>query len=293
MEIFRQIPPPSRQARNRVNQYAHWYTWSKEFRTLLKPLSRELRNLKSPASTHLLGGKEYDDTFSVCLSSISDRGVAREFKLFAQSLYNLDVANRLMLFTDMLNDELDGSTLRRLYGLLRDALVSFSKDPLSAMCQPIKAQKVGKDFPLHSDLYIPVILFNIFQDVPNDARGSSLFLPVSEVVQLLRGLKTLPPDTRNRMIDNLTNIHRDDRYEESFQLIHGGHAWTDELEQRMRQRQLRIKLYSGQGYMLHDRRWLHGRDDVNGGLTHKRLHRLIFNNRKAQLARVKQSRGGV
>ena len=293
MEIFRQIPPPTRQARNRVNQYAKWYTWSDEFRTLLKPLSRELRNLRSPTSTHLLGGKEYDDTFSVALGSLSDRGLARQFKHFAKSLYDLDVANRLMLFTNMLDDELDGSNLRRLFGLLRDALVSLSGDSLAAMCQPIKAQKVGKDFPLHSDLYIPVILFNIFQDVPNDARGSSLFLPVTEVVNLLRTIKTLPPETRSRIIENLTNTHRDDRYEESFQLIHGGHAWTDELEHRMQQRQLRIKLYSGQGYMLHDRRWLHGRDNVNGRLTHKRLHRLIFNNRKAQLARQKQSRRGV
>lgn len=84
------------------------------------------------------------------------------------------------------------------------------------------------------------------------------------------------------MINNLTKIHQEDRYEENFDLLHGWYEWTEELERRMQQRQLRIKLYSGQGYMLHDRWWLHGREAINGKLTHKRLHRLVFNNKAAQ-----------
>jgi hypothetical protein len=44
----------------------------------------------------------------------------------------------------------------------------------------------------------------------------------------------------------------------------------------MEQRQLRIKLYAGQGYLLSDRAWLHGRDAPRGGVPINRLHRLVF-----------------
>ncbi len=282
MEIFQPTSPARKQARAKINEHAVWYTWSNEFRSLLKPLSREFRTLKRPASTHLLGGKEYDDTYSLSSESLADKILARELISFSKCLYNLDISDRLFLFTDMLNDDLDGRSLVHLFAFFRSALVSLSHDPLSALYQPIKGQKRGKEFPLHSDLYIPVILFNVFEEVCTDSSGASLFLPVSSVVELLGQLKTLPANTRERIIENLTTIHRQDRYEENFYLLHGWHEWTEELERLMRQRQLRIKLYSGQGYMLHDRYWLHGREAVNGKITHKRLHRLIFNNKVAQ-----------
>ena len=282
MEIFQPTSPPRKQARARINEHAAWYTWSNEFRSLLKPLSREFRKLKRPPSTHLLGGKEYDDTYSLSAESLADRSLARELISFSKCLYNFDVSDRLFLFTDMLDDDLDGRNLGYLFAFFRAALVSLSNDPLSALYQPIKRQKRAKAFPLHSDLYIPVILFNVFQEVPNDSSGASLFLPISSVVELLGQLKTLPANTREQIVENLTKIHDQDRYEENFYLLHGWHDWTDELERLMRKRQLRIKLYSGQGYMMHDRRWLHGRDEMNGTLSHKRLHRLVFNNKAAQ-----------
>lgn len=282
MDIFQQIDPPRKQARARINKQAIWYSWPNEFRYLLKHLSRQFRSLKEPASRHLLGGKEYDDTYTLDINSISDKALTRELMRFSKCLYNLDISDRLMLFTDMLNEDLYGRNLARLFAFLRAALVSLSNDPLSALCQSIKHQKRGNEFPLHSDLYVPVILFNIFQEVSNYRRGASLFIPVSTVIELLGELRTLPAKTRERMINNLTKIHQEDRYEENFDLLHGWYEWTEELERRMQQRQLRIKLYSGQGYMLHDRWWLHGREAINGKLTHKRLHRLVFNNKAAQ-----------
>jgi hypothetical protein len=282
MEIFQPTSAPRKQARAKINEHAVWYTWSNEFRSLFKSLNREFRTLKRPSSTHLLGGKEYDDTYTLSIHSLTDKTLARKLFSFSKCLYNLDVSGRLLLFTDMLDDDLDGRSLGYLFAFFRAALISLSNDPLSALYQPIKGHKRGKEFPLHSDLYIPVILFNVFQEVCNDSTGASLFLQVSSVVELLGQLKTLPPNTRDQIIENLTKIHRQDRYEENFYLLHGWEDWTNELERLMRQRQLRIKLYPGQGYMLHDRRWLHGREAINGKLTHKRLHRLVFNNKAAQ-----------
>lgn len=286
MEIFQQIAPPRRQARASINKEAAWYTWSREFRSLFTPWNRQLRGLKQPKSTHLLGGKEYDDTYTLNINSLSNKKLARALMGFAKCLHDLKVSDRLMLFTNMLDQDLDGRSLRFLFAFFRSALVSLSHDPLSAVCQPLsRSRKGGTEFPLHSDLYVPVILFNVFEAVQADSSGASLFLPVSSVVQLLPQVKALPFETREMITKNLTGLHKEDRYEENYHLLHGwGHEWTADLERRMRQRQLRVKLYSGQGYMLHDRKWLHGREAINGMLSHKRLHRLIFNNREAQKA---------
>lgn len=290
MDIFQQIAPPSRQARLSINREADWYTWSREFRLLFKPWARQVQELKRPISIHLLRGKEYDDTYSLDLNSISNKRLARHLMWFAKSLYELNISDRLMLFTDMIDQNLDARSLSFLFAFFRAALVSLSSDPLSAVYQPIsRSQKKGNEFLLHSDLYIPVILFNVFDDVSNDSSGASLFLSVSSAIELLSKVKTLPSETREQITANLCGIHAQDRYEENYHLLHGcGQDWTKDLERRMRQRQLRIKLYSGQGYMIHDRKWLHGREAINGKLSTKRLHRLIFNNRQTQDASLRR-----
>lgn len=284
MEIFQQTDPPPRQAKSRINETALWYTWSTDFRSLLKPLNRQFRTLRAPRSIHLFHGKEYDNTYTLDIRSIPDKGLVRELTLFSKSLYNLNISNRLLLFTEMFNDDLTPSILTRLFAFFRAALVSLSGDPLSALYQPIKRKKRGNAFRLHSDLYIPVILFNVFQEVSKDSSGASLFLPVAKCVEILKHLPALPIETRKKIIHNLTKTHTQDRYKENFSLLHGWNEWAEELERQMRQHQLRIKLLSGQGYMLHDRHWLHGREAVNGEITPKRLHRLIFNNKAAQRA---------
>lgn len=285
MNIFQQTEAPLKQARLSINRIASWHTWSREFRALFGPWRKQVEALRKPVSIHLLAGREYDDTYSLDQNSICDRALAKDLMCFARNFYDLRISDELMLFTGLIDGPLDGRSLVFLFAFLRAALVFLSRDPLSAVCQPIsKSQKNGNEFPLHSDLYVPVILFNVFEDVTNDSTGASVFLPVSSLIELLTKVKTLPIEIRKQITTNLTGIHAQDRYEENYHLLHGcGNEWTEDLERRMRQLQLRIKLYSGQGYMIHDRKWLHGREAMNGKLSHKRLHRLIFNNREAQL----------
>src|SRR5215216_3263330 len=143
MEIFQQTDPPPRQARAQINKEAIWYTWSNDFRSVLKPLSRQFRRLKAPPSIHLLQGKKYDNTYTLDIHSIPDKSLVRELMRFSKSLYNVNISNRLMLFTDMLNEDLDSENFRRLFAFFRAALVSLSGDPLSAIYQPIRRRKRG------------------------------------------------------------------------------------------------------------------------------------------------------
>ncbi|MEK6334703.1 MAG: hypothetical protein AABM67_07130 [Acidobacteriota bacterium] len=288
MKIFQQIDPPSKQARLKINREATWYTWSPDFRCLFKAWNEQVEKLRSPVSIHLLRGKEYDDTYSIPISLISDKVLLRDLLVFAEDLYALEIGDQLMLFTGLIDEDLCSRSLRYLLAFLRAALVYCSGDPLSALCQPIsRSQKTGKEFPLHSDLYIPAILFNVFDDAENDSSGASLFLSVASVIELLGSVKSLPDDVRQRITANLTRMHDRDCYEENYDLLHGcAHKWTQDLEQRMTRRQSKIKLYCGQGYMIHDRKWLHGRESLRGKLSTKRLHRLIFNTKQTQCASI-------
>ncbi len=284
MLIFQQSTPLPIQKRLKINREATWYTWSRDFRDLFKFWKKEVEGSEKPPSIHLRGGKEYDDTYSLEIDSLSDKKLMQDLMVFANDLYNSDICDQLMLFRDMMDENLSGRSLHFLFAFLRAALVSCSNNPLSALCQPIsRTRKQGKEFPLHSDLYIPVILFNIFDEVENDRSGASIFLPVSSAIELLNQAKKLPPEIKQKIIQNLTQTHDNDRYEENYDLLHGWeNAWTQEIERRMRRQQLRIKMYSGQGYMIHDRKWLHGRERISGNLSYKRLHRLIFNTRQTQ-----------
>lgn len=285
MSIFQQTEPPRKQARLVINRYASWYTWSVEFRAVCKRLSAELDTLKKPKAVRILGGKEYDNTFSIDISSIADKALARRLSFFARSLYELQVSDRLMLFDNMLGEELTGRGLHFIFAYFREAIVELTANPMSALSQPLYREfKEPKDFPLHSDLYIPKILFNLFEDVPDDSSGASLFLPVPLFLKILSGLKSIDEVSRQRIVRIITGEQSKDCYEEFYYLLHGDDKeWKRELEKQMTLRQMRIKLYSGQGYLINDRLWLHGREGPSKGVSRNRLHRLIFDNKMLRL----------
>ena len=54
-----------------------------------------------------------------------------------------------------------------------------------------------------------------------------------------------------------------------------------DLAEAMQNLQQVIPLRSGEGYVLHDRFWLHGRLAPSGGVTSKRVHRLVFKEKRS------------
>jgi hypothetical protein len=81
-------------------------------------------------------------------------------------------------------------------------------------------------------------------------------------------------------------LFKDDKeahYTEFFNLLHGHeHSWVNELDKKFRARQMRIKMKKGEGYLINDRMWLHGREPTALPVTKKRLHRFIFNTMENQ-----------
>jgi hypothetical protein len=276
-DVFRRIDAPAGQRNLTPTIPATWQTWSNEFTRFLVEAAPELQRLADPPRVRIRDLADYDTTFSRSPAELADIVLQRRLYAFARSLGATRPRRTLMLFDGLLEPHLNGAQLGALFALLRGALVEIAGDPQAAMYTPLgRTGRHVRDFPLHADLYIPEILFNVFDRVPTDESGASLFLPVSGLGPLLRDAASLPPAIGKQILGILTREQARDRFHVLYDLLHGLYPWVPGLEQAMTCRQVRIKLHAGQGYLLHDRAWLHGRETPRGGVPTNRVHRLVF-----------------
>ena len=276
--IFRQISTPANLSRLPINKYAKWYTWSKSFREFLKEVADDLQKLSVPKLIRVPGLKKYDQSFSSPTKKYLSLNGRAKLLSFARGLYMIRPARKMLFFDDLICHDLDEQRLHSLFACLRGAIIETVGDELAAMYSPLISD-VGKrnlGFPLHADLYIPRVLFNVFDDVPSDDSGASIFLSVSTLKSILSQTPELPCTRRNEIIRLLYEETGVDRFENTYDLLHGDHDWVPALEAAMSQRQFRIKFQHGQGYMLNDRKWLHGREGQSCPIRKDRLHRLVF-----------------
>jgi hypothetical protein len=278
--IFQKVDGPGRDRGSRARDIGDWYTWSDEFLAFAAEWERCASDLPEPRLVQLseLVGTEYDRTFSLG-SALAERPRLREGVLeAARGLRSLRVGERLMFFRDLLGDQgLSPSALHCLFAALRDALAGLWDDARRAMYAPLGSTGPADGaFPLHADLYVPRVLFNVFDDVPRDPSGATLLLSLSALEELAARGRRMPADVLRRLTSRFREVAAVDRYDEVFDLLHGAHPWVAELEGAMEQHQTAIKFESGEGYLLHDRRWLHGRTTPTGGVPRNRVHRLVF-----------------
>jgi hypothetical protein len=275
--IFREIAPPAAYANSPINKFATWHTWSVTFCAFLAQTAAELNRLSAPPLCRIKRLKTYDQTFSWPLDRWVDADLRRRFISFARSLNAVRPGRKIMLFDGMMGPQLDSKRLHALFALLRGALIELAGDERAAMYSALgEVGKAAGDFPLHADLYISTMLFNIFDDVAPDDSGASIFLPVSALRKVVSRVSSLPPRQGKRIMGMFEDGPPKDRFDTLYDLLHGPHPWVKTLEAAMEERQVRIKLQSGQGYLLHDRLWLHGRDKPRDGVARNRLRRLVF-----------------
>jgi hypothetical protein len=183
-----------------------------------------------------------------------------------------------MFLTNLIDETITRNMLSIIFACFRDAHTLLSKDNTSALYAPLG--NIGKragEFFLHADLYGPDILFNVFEEVPNDETGASTFISASELQAILHDLAAVPAVTRQNIMKCLTSKRKTDGFHELFDLLHSPYnKWTFDLGIALKNRQSKIKMETGQGYIINDRKWLHGREKPTGGVSSKRLHRLAF-----------------
>lgn len=274
--VFAEIPVPQGFEGSPLARASKWLTWSPEFLDFAKRWSPG--HVRQPQVVTVNGDSHYDRTFTSDPSVFEDGEFAAELRRYAEGLTRLEPGDRLYLLDGLLDEDLDGLGLRALLAALRDALVREQRDPHAALYAPLGSTGPSSGhFRLHADLYLPHKMMNIFDQVPGDRSGASLFLPIAGLYEALAEAD-VPGEVAEQLGDLLDGQLQHDGFHRMQQLIYppDGAPWSSGLELAMMRRCRRLRLGPGQGYLINDRRWLHGREAPTGGVHPRRLHRLVF-----------------
>lgn len=270
-----------------------WLTWSQKVRSVLWQWAEVSRTLEPP-SIKRFGYGEYTFSISQDLPEPTDPVLKQDLEAAADAFLHFPRFEGMIGLDRLMDDQINGNVLRSFFSVLRSMIASTTGDELAAIYAPLGATGASRqgEFPLHSDLYPPVYLLNVFDNVPSDHSGASIFLPMSVGLQVFEESALVPIEIKHRFRELVSTPSNTDRYRELYDLLHGDHPWRSETEAKMTSGQLRVSFESGQGYLVHDRLWLHGREAPIGGVPKNRLHRFVFDNAESLRNRATESGRG-
>ena len=276
-QLFQSTLPPEGISANQLGGGNKWLTWSEMTRRVLDRFQSETSEMQAPKIVRLLGGKEYDCTYGYPLEDLQKLRSYASLKKLAVALLKFDPDEEIYFFDNLLDDQFAGQQLNKLFGSLRTIIAELEGNVMAALYAPLSyVGKEASDFPLHSDLYVPHLLWNIFDQVPKDGSGSPIFLKVSVFRRLIDECD-VPERSRSALLTCLDDEASVDRFNSFYNLLYVRQStWATRLTAAMAQRQELMHLQYGQGYLLHDRKWLHGRLAPSGGVNTRRVHRFVF-----------------
>lgn len=276
--MFKRVEPPIVHKKHTVNKWCEWYSWSDECRNLLINISNNIENLPTP---ELLGSDEskpYNKTFSITCQ-IKDMAIHNSISNMAESLYHLNVGDNLHFFTCMLDEKIQSKTIHYFLSYLQFYTENMYNKKTVVLYSPLGSiSEKGFPFPLHLDLYLQKKLMIIFDNVPKDRSGKTLLLPVILFWKILDSLETMSDNRKDEIRNLIKKDQKEDKFTDFYNFLYQKNAiWKRELSQKMRSQRIEIKLNRGEGLLLHDRKWLHGRTSPSNGVPSDRLYRLAFN----------------
>jgi hypothetical protein len=276
MQVFEQIDVPREHRRATVNKYANWYTWTGEARKLIAGCEGRIPSRRAVRLVPVDGRGEYSCSYSIAHSRSFD-ALSTALRPLALALFRIRVPRRIMLFHRLFDRSIRRETFPAVLACVRDILAELSHDRLAALYPPlVDAKGADSGFELHADLYRAPVLCNVFDEVAPRSEGASLFLPVTEFCRLVREEAGVPDRARSRLLNYFSTLQGRDHFNEFYATLYGRSSWQTRLAAKMSASQLTIKLKRGEGYLLHDRIWLHGRTATSKGISGSRLHRLVF-----------------
>lgn len=256
------------------NKSTSLYTWSDSFKTILIRL-RENNSFTKYTPNLIYYSKPTEYNYSYTIQGGIKNDLYNLLFPYADNLYNMKVEKEIIFFSNLIDDEvIDSSMFHILITIFKDIISNEFKSDMEALYAPLTINNSG-EFPLHCDLYIPKKLFNIFDCVSNDFAGVSIFISMEDFFNISTRLKSLPIDfkeTVNAMLFDKEN----DNFNNFYSLLYRN-PWSEQLSNLLNFNALNYKFERGEGYMLNDRKWMHGRTDPKNKISNNRVHRLIFN----------------
>lgn len=250
---------------------ATWYTWSDAFRRLVSDLRRTNVLSQNVTIQSIEGCEPYEETYSADLSRLSADlylrldSCVREFAMFRPK-------REMLLLRDMLFPQLHRRHTRVLFALIRDAMADALGNETACLYAPIKPESDDDGFPLHADLFLTERLFIVFDEVPTDGSGTSVFLTQRDLLSNLAGNMYQTKRKYLGVRSLLTQRVRHDSFDRLYSLLHG-HA---EHGSAITKGSHRVSFARGEGYLINDRHWLHGREPCSGRVSTYRFHRLTY-----------------
>lgn len=277
MKLFKAASPPLHHRNNPLNRHARWLTWSARARRFFTRCRLAGPRPCRPRKLRVQRCEPYGETLHLNPSSLDRVGLRDDLRQLATDLRQLPLAEEMILLRDLYDDDATPARVDTLLSWLRAELVEAAGDERAALFSPPTPVR-GRDngFLLHADLFVVDKLWLIFDDVPTDGSGRSTFVTrraFSESLDEVRSLRPAPREQLRRLVHG--KIHRDS-FDRLYRLLHLTSAWHDELQDALERRTLRIPLRSGEGYLINDRFWLHGRDRVSQPVGSRRFRRLTF-----------------
>jgi hypothetical protein len=171
---------------------AQWYTWSNHAREVFSTWLHGLKKRPKPRIIRLLYKYHYNYKFLLKLADLEGSHLFSDALGLARTLYEMEMPDHIMLLTEMMDERIGGPEIRFLFAFLREALALFSSNPYGALYTPLRdvGRKSGA-FPLHVDLYGPVFLLNVFEEVPKSGGGDSKFLSRESLFESLDQTQSL------------------------------------------------------------------------------------------------------
>lgn len=252
------------------------YTWSSSWLRWVIECRTELKRAGRVGRATVAGCEPYATTYSLRRKRLS-HPVRRGAREFAETLLRHDPGEELHCFAGMLAAPMDTRLLHVGFAALRDALVEVSGSPSGSLYSPVPASTIDRGFPLHSDLYLGDRIWLIYDQVAADGSGESTFLPAKRLLRLIEANPRVPTLVRERIHELVVEAHARDSFNRLYGLLHSpSNPWHRSLTIALERAQVRRAFERGEGYLIRDRKWLHGRLRSKSRVTHRRFRRLVF-----------------
>lgn len=272
--LFKLLEPAERPRWHRAYGLGErWWTWSLEARRFLMAERRELESLRLE-STNVV-----HNDYPTALLPVPGhrlRQLLDHVVPLSDGMRSLVPEIEPRFLCGLFRPPLSPKAVSHFCALLARAQNDRRPGPAPAMFVPPNQSPISSDFLPHSDLFPRRRLLIVYDQVAAPEWSESLLLPWAQAFPVLRS-SGMPARSLARIRKLLSIRVAADGFDELFKLLYDDKVpHGKRVMEAFRTVSTCVPFRRGEGYLLDDRRWLHGRRLTRGATTRARFRRLVF-----------------